>query len=243
MKYKKWILITSLCLFIGTLGSPLGLYASGLDNQGSQPKVPEASARGFSSLAVDTVRPASFTFDSPLMRITGMYGVGHQAFLENIEHLELVAITSNEMDIPYIRATDPNMKRLSSNWLNSTSKTAQQFREAQQKFITAHHEDQGYDGPVIGVAAEGRNAIVDHLPEVMSDKQFVSFHDLSLEADEHSSRDCSCSHDCAVCTHEEHSCDVLEEEDSCLIDTCGEEQSCCDCCCDCCCLRIEKKSG
>jgi len=240
MKHKKWILITFLCTIMGMLSTPQGLYAIDDGNLDSRTEVKATDTRGFSTLAVDTVRPTSFTFDSPLLRITGMYGVGHQAFLENIEHLELVAVTSNEMDIPYVRASNADMKRLSSSWLTTTSKTARQFREAQQKYITADRDDQdNLDGPVIGVASDGRSGIADQLPDVMSDQQFVSFHGLSVGADGRSKGHCGCNHECDECDHDNHACGC-HEEDSCSIDeeTC-EQDSCCDCCCDCCCEEEE----
>ncbi len=244
MKMLCMSLIMGMCLMTQNMHaeegmSPSPAMAGSMDKQSMVP---------FTELAVETVRPTSFSFDSPLLRITGMYGVGHQAFLQDIQDLELVAVTNHLLENPYMGTAPTALKNMSPMGMDAGRETQRQFMAKQHQYLTAMNEvnlDMGGDMPVpaIILADADSGIAMEQLPEIMEDEQLAAFYDLNQRGSGGHRHGGSCDCDCSCC-----GCGSCGSENSCDGDSCGSDDDSCgcdgeemcdeddeDCCCDCCC--------
>ncbi|MDP1836229.1 MAG: PEP-CTERM sorting domain-containing protein [Chlamydiales bacterium] len=205
----------------------------------------------FTGMAVETMRPTSFTFDSPLLRITGVYGVGYQAFLQDVQDLELVAVSSHLMEGAEGAGSPAALEKMAPYAYDPMRETQRMFDETQQKYFTVLNEVRAEDVPDPGVAGRGDKLAAEDMPETMDGSQVAAFRGLNdgHKGKKHGRCGQSCDEEghegCCCCNKGdgEESCKAGSEEcttgdDSCSCDSENDED-----CCNCCCEEGEEETG
>lgn len=123
--------------------------------------------------AVQTLRPTNYTFDSPLLRITGVYGVSHKAFAENTRNSAVFAVSSTLLQGGEMTRNSSVVDRMAPYAYDRNKDTVKEFEQAQQKYYTALKSGPG------DVPAGAKGEVEGSLPKELDIDQQEAFEGLN----------------------------------------------------------------
>lgn len=205
-------------------------------NPGRAADFTSASSLPFTSMAIQVANLNLVPADSVELRISGLYGLNYQAFLQDIQNVELVAIATYGLGGTELSRSDhyAEVEKIVSLVADARQMTQTAFDEAQKKFLTSLSDVQAFRMP--DAADEAKL-----MPKELNNQQLATLERLGKGTGYQDGNCGSCGHTCGqgnaqpACDPEDTQCvadaaKTCESPEGCAADQTADS-SCCDCCC------------
>lgn len=123
--------------------------------------------------AVEAVHPTQVTFDSPLLRITTMYGVDRETFVKGTQRQDMMATSSTLLESAGSSQAAMPLERMRPYGYDLARDTGRQFEKMQQRYLTGNAEGKGE------VAPEFQRVAAGDLPQNLDGTQQDAFQSLN----------------------------------------------------------------